>query len=191
MAERNILQLGTPLLWEKSKAVGNVNDIEVRNLVKDLDDTLAWFRATTGWGRGISAPQIGALLRISFIRIDKALSEESRLLSERRTALPMLEPLVLMNPEITWRSSETFTLWDDCFSFPNLLVKVSRHTAIEVSYLDAAGKPQQLRALNGLSELLQHEMDHLDGILAVDRRLDDHSLATRQALEQMKLISKM
>lgn len=191
MAERNILQLGTPLLWEKSKAVGNVNDIEVRNLVKDLDDTLAWFRATTGWGRGISAPQIGALLRISFIRIDKALSEESRLLREPRTALPMLEPLVLMNPEITWRSSETFTLWDDCFSFPNLLVKVSRHTAIEVSYLDAAGKPQQLRALNGLSELLQHEMDHLDGILAVDRRLDDHSLATRQALEQMKLISKM
>lgn len=191
MAEQNILQLGTPLLREKSKAVGNVNDTEVRNLVKDLDDTLAWFRATTGWGRGISAPQVGALLRISFIRIDKALSEESRLLSERRTALPTLEPLVLMNPEITWRSSETFTLWDDCFSFPNLLVKVSRHTAIEVSYLDAAGQPQQLRALNGLSELLQHEIDHLDGILAVDRRLDDHSLATRQALEQMKLISKM
>jgi peptide deformylase len=190
MPAREILQLGTPLLWEKSKAIKNVRDPRIGHIMRDLDATLAKFRATTGWGRGISAPQIGELVRISFIRIDQALSEESRFLTEPRVPLSPKAPLVLINPEITFRSSETFTLWDDCFSFPNLLVKVSRHVAVEVCYLDATGKPQQLRALNGLSELLQHEIDHLDGILAIDRRLDGHSLATRQAREQLNIITR-
>lgn len=181
MSARDILQLGTPLLWEKSKAVKKVREGRIGAVIHDLDDTLAKFRQTTGWGRGISAPQIGELVRISFIRMDEALSQESRLLEEARGALSTQEPLVLINPEITFRSTETFTLWDDCFSFPDLLVKVSRNVAIEVSYLDAAGQSRHLRALKGLSELLQHEIDHLDGILALDRRLDDHSLATRQA----------
>lgn len=190
MAERKILQLGTPLLWEKSSVVDDLRSARIGSVIRDLDDTLAWFRASTGWGRGISAPQIGERMRISFIRIDQALSEESRLLTESRGPLPKNHSLVLINPEISYRSTETFTLWDDCFSFPNLRVKVSRHVAIEVKFLGATGKSQQLRALNGLSELLQHEIDHLDGILAIDRRLDDHALATPSALEQMNLLSR-
>jgi peptide deformylase len=167
--------------------VTDVNDRRVRSVVQDLDDTLAWFRATTGWGRGISAPQIGELMRISFIHVDDALSRESRLMSESDAPLPPHGRLVLINPEIAWRSGETFTLWDDCFSFPNLLVKVARHEAIEVTYTDPRGKPQRLRAERGLSELLQHEIDHLEGILALDRRLDDHSIATREAFAQMEM----
>lgn len=189
MPARNILQLGTPLLWERSNGVHDITAPATRTLIQDLGDTLAGFRATTGWGRGISAPQIGELVRISFIRIDKSLSEESRL-SETRKPLPLTEPLLLINPEITYRSTETFMLWDDCFSFPNLMVKVSRHVAIEVDYVDANGKHRHLRALNGLSELLQHEIDHLDGILALDRAIDEHALATRTALEEMNLIPK-
>ncbi len=190
MPERKILQLGTPLLWETSKPVGDVHEEKIRAIIKDLDDTLAWFRASTGWGRGISAPQIGELLRISFIRVDQSLWEESRVLSRPGAPLSVNAPLVLINPEISWRSTETFTLWDDCFSFPNLMVKVKRHVAVEINYQDSSGRPQQLRALQGLSELLQHEIDHLDGILAIDRRLDDRSLATRQALEQMNLLKR-
>lgn len=186
MPERRILQLGVPLLWERSRIVADVKDIGIRGVIQDLEDTLAWFRATTGWGRGISAPQIGELRRISFIHVDDALSHESRLLSESEAPLPSQSRLVLINPEIAWRSKESFTLWDDCFSFPNLLVKVSRNVAIEVHYTDTTGKPQKLRAEKGLSELLQHEIDHLDGILALDRRLDDHSIATREAFAQME-----
>ncbi|MBZ5538369.1 MAG: peptide deformylase [Acidobacteriia bacterium] len=187
MAERKILQLGVPLLWERSRDVADVKGASVRGVIQDLDDTLAWFRATTGWGRGISAPQIGELLRISFIHVDDVLSRESRLMSESETPLHSHERLVLINPEIVWRSKETFTLWDDCFSFPNLLVKVSRQEAIEVTYTDPRGKPQRLRAERGLSELLQHEIDHLEGILALDRRLNDHSVATREAFAQMEM----
>ena len=187
MPERKILQLGVPLLWERSRSVADMKDAGVRTVIQDLDDTLAWFRATTGWGRGISAPQIGELTRISFIHVDDVLSGESRLMSESDTQLQSHERLVLINPEIAWRSKETFALWDDCFSFPNLLVKVSRHEAIEVTYANPRGKPQRLRAERGLSELLQHEIDHLDGILALDRRLDDHSVATREAFAQMEM----
>ncbi len=187
MPERKILQLGTPLLWEKSKRVADFRSAKVTEAIRDLGDTLSWFRASTGWGRGISAPQIGELIRINYIYIDKSLSDESRLLSEPRGALPVNRPIVLINPEITWRSEETFTLWDDCFSFPDLLVKVSRNSAIEVTYQDASGAQRQLRALQGFSELLQHEIDHLDGILAIDRRLDDHSFATRQAVEKLTI----
>jgi peptide deformylase len=190
MAERKILQLGVPLLWERSRDVADVKDGSVRSVIQDLDDTLAWFRATTGWGRGISAPQIGELIRISFIHVDDALSRESRLMSESDIPLQSHERLVLINPVIAWRSKETFTLWDDCFSFPNLLVKVARHEAIEVTYTDPRGKPQRLRAERGLSELLQHEIDHLEGILALDRRLDDHSIATRESFAQMEATSQ-
>jgi peptide deformylase len=190
MSERKILQLGVPLLWEQSHLVTDVKDGGVRTVIQDLDDTLAWFRATTGWGRGISAPQIGELMRISFIHVDDALSRESRLMSESDVPLQSHERLVLINPEISWRSKETFTLWDDCFSFPNLLVKVSRQVSIEVTYTDPRGKPQRLWAEKGLSELLQHEIDHLDGVLALDRRLDDHSIATREGFAQMESTSQ-
>lgn len=187
MPERKILQLGTPLLWEKSIAVDNVTTERIRGVIKDLDETLAWFRASTGWGRGISAPQIGERVRISVIRVDENLSREGRWLGHADAPLTPQTALVLINPEISWRSTETFTLWDDCFSFPNLMVKVSRNKEIEVNFTDTSGNAKRLHAKHGLSELLQHEIDHLDGILAIDRRLDDHALATRQALEQMNL----
>ena len=74
-----------------------------------------------------------------------------------------------VNPEIVWRSRETFTLWDDCMSFPDLMVKVRRHRSISIQFQDVQGQIHQWSRINqAFSELLQHEMDHLDGILAVD-----------------------
>lgn len=64
------------------------------------------------------------------------------------------------------------TLWDDCFCFPELAVKLKRHLSIEVEYRDAEGKKHVLRARGAIAELLQHELDHLDGVLAVDRAID-------------------
>ena len=162
MSGREILQLGNPLLWQPSAAVGDVHSNDVQAIIRDLSDTLAGFRERTGFGRGIAAPQIGALERIIFIRMQPAGFAGA-----------------LVNPTVTWSSPERFELWDDCFSFPDLMVRVSRARVVRVAYEDERGVSQTLEAEGDLSELLQHEIDHLDGILAVDRAVNPHALMTR------------
>ncbi len=161
MAVRTIVRLGNPLLWTASLRVPDPTREETQQVVRDLDSTLAAFRAETGWGRGISAVQIGELQRISFVRLAAG------------------ETFVFINPEIVDRSRETFELWDDCFSFPGLMVRVARNCRVAVRYEDQMGVRREIEAEDSLSELLQHEFDHLDGILAIDRRIDDRSFKIR------------
>src|SRR6185436_5087340 len=94
------------------------------------------------------------------------------------------EPKALINPEIVFRSEEMMELWDDCFSFPNLMVRVRRNFEIGIRYLDTHGTVVALRASGDLSELLQHEIDHLDGILATDRAIDQRSFSLRSEVEK-------
>lgn len=90
----------------------------------------------------------------------------------------------LRNPEYEFQSPEKFHLWDDCFSFPNLLVWLERHRSVRIRYRDEAGDVQTLDAEGAFSELLQHEIDHLDGVLAVDRAIDRNSLRTRDEFDR-------
>ena len=166
MAVRRILQLGDPILRQISAPVASPG--EVTSLLADLSDTLAEFRRANGFGRGISAIQIGDPRRVIFLRIEG-------------------KPYQLVNPEYVERSQEMFELWDDCFSFPNLMVRLRRHTSIRLRYLDRLGAWTELVAQDGLSELIQHEMDHLDGILAVDRAESPLSYATREEFLRAKL----
>jgi len=159
MAVREILLLGNPTLRSKCGEVENFSDRSVRQTIQDLRDTLADFRARNGFGRGIAAPQIGVEKRIIFININK--------------------PLTLINPEIIRRSRSTMILWDDCFSFPEILVKVKRNLTVSVRYYDEHGTRNELVAEASLSELLQHEIDHLDGILAIDRAIDSKHIVLR------------
>jgi peptide deformylase len=167
MPGKQILQLGNPLLWQKSARVDAVQSDETRVVIRDLSDTLAAFRESTGYGRGIAAPQIGLLKRVIFVRMHPA---------------GFAGPLI--NPEIAWSSETTMELWDDCFSFPDLMVRVSRARQIRVDYLDDRGLKQTLEAEGDLSELLQHEIDHLDGILAVQRAISPQAFATRAEWER-------
>jgi peptide deformylase len=167
MPSREILQLGNPLLWQKSVEVRDVTSIQTRAVTRDLSETLAAFRETTGYGRGIAAPQIGQLRRIIFVRMQ-----------------PTGFCGALINPELTWASDSQMELWDDCFSFPDLMVRVSRAAQIRVEYLDDRGVKQRIEAEGGLSELLQHEIDHLDGILAVQRAVSPQAFATRAEWER-------
>jgi peptide deformylase len=161
MPTRDILQLGNPLLWKKSSPVDDVGLDKIQPIITDLSDTLMAFRGTHGFGRGIAAPQIGNLKRIIYIKIQP----------------PGLEgPLV--NPEIVWADPEKIEVWDNCFSFPDLVVRVKRFAAVKVKYLDLNGTEQVLDASGDLSELLQHEIDHLDGILAVRRAISSTSFMT-------------
>jgi peptide deformylase len=167
MPDKQILQLGNPVLWQKSAGVADIHSAETRDIVRDLSDTLAAFRQATGYGRGIAAPQIGVLKRVVFIRMQPT---------------GLCAPLI--NPEITWSSETTMELWDDCFSFPDLMVRVSRATHIRVDYRDDRGLKQTVEAEGDLSELLQHEIDHLDGILAVQRAISPQAFATRTEWER-------
>ncbi|MDP2996364.1 MAG: peptide deformylase [Bryobacterales bacterium] len=158
MPARRILELGDPMLRWKSETVRHAGDAAL--VVRDLRATLDQFQRAHGFGRGISAIQIGVPLRLIYVEFE----DTAR---------------ALVNPEWDWMSDEKFVLWDDCFSFPNLMVKLERSVAVRLRYHDANGEKLTLAASGALSELLQHEMDHQDGVLAVDRALDGNSLATR------------
>lgn len=184
MAERSILQLGNPILWTPSDKVSDVRREAFQSVIRDLDDTLARFRHDTGWGRGISAVQVGALDRITFVRLAPEELRGKPGIAPAEQRKQALSTFVFVNPEIVERSRETFDLWDDCFSFPNLLVRVSRHQRVAVRYDDETGRTRELEAEGDLSELLQHEFDHLGGILAIDRRIDERSLCLRAEYER-------
>ncbi len=137
-------------------------------MVKDLADTLAHWRSTPGYGRGIAAPQLGVSLRVFFLQ------------------LPGAEPWPLVNPEIIERSAEKIVVWDACLSFLSIFMQVERHREITIRYQDLRAEWHKLHAGDdrNLSELLQHEIDHLDGILAVDRIVDLKTLCAREEFEK-------
>jgi len=164
MPVKEILLLGNPILRSKCETVKKM-DYDVQSTIDDLKDTLNDFRNTYNFGRGIAAPQIGLTKKIVFLQID--------------------QPLVLINPEITGRSKQKMTLWDDCFSFPEIVVRVKRHTKITVRYTDEHGGKQILHAVGGLSELLQHEIDHLNGILAIDRAIDSKHIILKSEWKKL------
>jgi len=100
--------------------------------------------------------------------------------------IPGEKPWPILNPVILQRSEEKMIVWDACLSFLSIFMQVERHREIIVQYQDLRGDVHELRAgdhLN-LSELLQHEIDHLDGILAVDRIVDIKTLCTREEFEK-------
>ena len=168
MPIREILQLGNPVLREKAAPVADPGAPETRAVAQDLADTLAHWRRETGYGRAIAAPQIGVLQRVIFLRLPG------------EPAWPMV------NPEIVWQSDEKVVVWDACLSFLSIFMQVERAARIRVRWQDFAGNWQDTEAgpEKDLAELLQHEIDHLDGILSIDRMVDVKSLCTREEFEK-------
>ena len=168
MAVRTVLQLGDPGLREIAKRVEDSAAGEIGKLVEDLSDTLAFWLETTGYGRGIAAPQIGVSQRVIFLR------------------LPGEKPWPLINPIITERSAERIVVWDACLSFLCIFMQVERHREITVRFQDLQARSHEIRAgeERNLSELLQHEIDHLDGILCIDRVTDLRTVCTKEEFEK-------
>lgn len=117
----------------------------------DLQLALAEFRRKHGFGRAIAAPQLGIMKRLVALNLGAT-------------------PFELRNPEITWKSDEMREVWDDCISLPNVIVRVTRHQSISVRYEDSCGRMRHWENLPpDLAELVQHEIDHLNGMLMTDR----------------------
>jgi peptide deformylase len=120
-----------------------------------MHDLVLQFRNRYGKGRAIAAPQIGLFKRIVCYQGE--------------------HPATLINPELSECSQEMMELWDDCMSFPQLLVRVKRHQRCTLTFRDPEWNLHVWKLEGDLSELFQHEIDHLNGILATDRAIDQRS----------------
>jgi peptide deformylase len=143
-----ILQVPHPMLKRVAAPVERVTD-EIRRL---MDDMLATMYAAPGIG--LAAPQVGVSLRV--IVVDLAKEEARR------------APLRLVNPTILWASEEQLVMEEGCLSLPDQFAEVRRPAAVKVGYLDDAGAAREIEADGMLARCLQHEIDHLDGVLFID-----------------------
>ncbi len=165
MTVRDTVLLGDPRLREVSERVTNFGE-ELSTIVSDLRDTLTEHQKKYGMGRGIAAPQIGYPKRVVCIQMPG-----------RR--------FFLVNPEVVWRSGETFDVWDSCFSVnASFFVKIPRYTMIRVRYQDEKGVERTEEFSDDMSELLQHELDHLDGVMCSDHLRDPKDLVMREEWEK-------
>ncbi len=155
----DLLVLGDPRLYEICQEVTKEELPLVKEWVADMHNVMQEIREKYNFGRAIAAPQLGIMKRVIYMNIDK--------------------PVVFINPVLENLSEELFELWDDCMSFPRLLVKVKRHKSLRVRYLDENWQEHVWEMQDDLSELLQHEYDHLEGILCTMRAIDNKSFKWR------------
>ena len=158
--EREILLLGDPRLDEVSAPVVQEELEQLRSVFEDLFDCIRAIRRDYGFGRAIAAPQIGVAKRLICILTDR--------------------PRVIINPELEFIGEEKMELMDDCMSFPKLLVRVRRWRHCILRYIDENWEKQELRMDDDMAELIQHEYDHLDGILATMRAVDNRSFVMKK-----------
>ena len=148
MSVRRILTVPNPILREKSISVEKV-DKEIKNLMNDMLETM--YDAP---GIGLAAIQIGIPKRLVVMDVSKETNKK--------------EPLYFINPEITWKSNTNATYEEGCLSIPNQFAKVERPDKCKVKYLDYNGVEKEIKAEGLLATCIQHEIDHLNGILFID-----------------------
>lgn len=168
MSSAEVLLMGDLRLRKHAAVVEDFTSSDFAQECHTLAATLQEFRLKNQFGRAISAPQIGIAKRLIALN-----------LNGRR--------FFMVNPEITHRSVEMFTMWDDCMSFPHLYVRVARHDSISVTFQDEHGNHHSMNnQARAESELIQHEVDHLDGILAIDRAIDKDSIVYRSVFQNAR-----
>ena len=168
MAILDIVTFPEPSLRLKAKQVTKF-DTELQTLVDNMFETL---RAAPGVG--LAAPQIGESLRLVVVEYTE---------DEDENAKP--KKYVLVNPEIIKRSEEMVVDVEGCLSLPGLAGRVERHQAVTVKAKNRFGKPLKIEAEGWLARIFQHEIDHLDGVLYIDRAEEVFELTPEDA-EQIK-----
>ena len=155
MTIQKILTEPNKILREKSLRVENV-DKDIQRLMDDMLETL--YAAP---GIGLAAIQVGVAKRVIVMDIsrDKDKDEDKE---------PKKNPMYFVNPEIVWKSEDKFTSEEGCLSVPNQFAEINRPKQCHVKHLDYNGQPQELKADGLLSTCIQHEIDHLEGILFID-----------------------
>jgi len=164
MVIKEVLMLGNPKLRKKSCDVNDFN-LDLEQNLKDLKNTLTNLQQTKIIGRALAAPQIGIMKRLIYYQIPE-------------------RSFYMVNPKIPWKSEEKINVWDSCYSFDlAFFVEILRHKSIKVEYQDEQGNTIFEDFTDNLSELVQHEVDHLNGILATDHLKDVKKIITRSEWE--------
>lgn len=161
-----IIQLGDPILRQKATLVENINDQRIQKLIEDLTATVAQAN-----GVGIAAPQVAQSCRL-FIVASRP--------NPRYPNAPQMEPTAMINPKIIAHSTEIVKGWEGCLSIPGIRGFVPRYQAIEVEYTDRNGKLQKQDLTDFVARIFQHEYDHLDGIVFLDRLETTLDIITEQ-----------
>ena len=167
MAEHRVLRMGDPDLLKVSEPVSCFDD-SLAALIHDLWDTMA-----ARGGVGIAAPQIGVPLRVVVFEVHE---------SERYPDAPPVPRTVLINPEFTFPDDEIVDGWEGCLSVPGLRGVVPRYRRIQYAGLDADGRRFERAAEDFHARVVQHECDHLDGVLYPQRMRDLRTLGFEEEL---------
>ncbi|MDJ0736814.1 MAG: peptide deformylase [Nostocaceae cyanobacterium] len=162
----SVIQLGNPILRQKAKEVENIQDEKIQQLVDDLILTVA-----DANGVGIASPQVGESYRI-FIVASRP--------NPRYPNAPEMEPTAMINPRIIAHKSEIVKGWEGCLSIPGIRGLVPRYQTIKVEYFDRNGQLQTRQFTDFISRIFQHEIDHLNGVVFVDRLESTLDIVTEQ-----------
>lgn len=172
MAILDIKVIDEPVLRRKAKKVAKVTP-ELRKLIDDMIDTMR-----DAPGVGLAAPQVGVSERV--IVVEYAEDDDE----EEGAPPPKKKLYALINPEIVWASEEKVDGTEGCLSIPGWLGDVSRHEAIAVKALNRSGQKVKINAEGWLARIFQHEIDHLDGVLYIDRLVSPDTLRRVQPGEE-------
>jgi len=170
---RQIAQLGQPVLRNTAKTVADPANPVIQALIEDMLATVADVN-----GVGIAAPQVFESLQLFIVTSHP---------SPRYPHAPTLEPTVVINPEITWMSNDLEKGWEGCLSIPGIRSLVPRHTRIAVRYLNRKGERREEELTGFVARIFQHEFDHLNGVVFIDRVDNTIEIVTER--EYLRIIS--
>jgi peptide deformylase len=168
MTSLEILTLPDPILRQKAAPVTRFDD-DLQELIDAMIPTMHEAN-----GIGLAAPQIGRLLRLTVIETMPLVDEEGYEIEDSR------ELFVVINPKITWRSPKTVEGIEGCLSIPGYLGEVSRHESVRVEAQDRHGKTVRLRVKGWTARIFQHEIDHLNGVLYIDKLTEPDKFWTEE-----------
>ncbi|BDA75791.1 peptide deformylase [Calothrix sp. PCC 7716] len=173
----SIIKLGNPLLRQSSYEVNNVKDTRIQKLIDDLMKTL-----TETNGVGIAAPQVAINYRL-FIVASRP--------NPRYPNAPLMEPIAMINPKIIEHSVETVKGWEGCLSVPGIRGLVPRYQSITVEYTDVTGDSKNVKLVDFVARIFQHEYDHLDGIVFLDRVESTKELISEEEYQKLQNSDKL
>lgn len=166
-----IAQLGAPVIRERAVEIADIHDPQLQALIDDLFATVADEN-----GMGIAAPQVSVSKRIIIL---------SPKPNSRYPYAPTMEPTVMINPEMLWASSEMEKDWEGCLTVPGIRGIVPRHQAIRIRYHTRQGVMVEAAYEGFLARVFQHEVDHLDGVVFLDRVESTKDLVTEKEWQRI------
>ena len=178
MSELSIVKVPNQILRQKARPVTQFGP-DFQKLVDDMFETLA-----VADGVGLAAPQIGLPLQLAVIETLPKVDDEGNEIEGSR------EQFVIANPEIVWTSRDVIDGIEGCLSIPGYVGEVERYESIRVRAQDRYGRKVRLRLQNWTARIFQHEIDHLNGVLYIDRLTAPENIWTEEEFDAMREASR-